>query len=212
MPDRDVNVGAVTDVQDRLMLLFHREEALRVSRTAMEQLRTGAASLFSRDSEDREFIDLDSDGAPDIGVADPVDGETTDYTLTLLPSAGAEGLHEFTFTGPTDRYGTVRFYLPARLVFGTPDFILPAGIESIEDNAFEGVTGMTIVDAGHCTSIGQEAFKGCTGLTQILLDRDCEIAADAFSGCGTVYVFAPDGGATMTACDSHDELVFIATE
>ena len=89
-------------------------------------------------------------------------------------------------------------------VFGTPDFTLPAALVTIEESAFEGLTAMTVVDASHCASIGANAFKDCTGLTQIRLPADCTIAATAFSGCGTVYVYAPAGGATEDYCQSND--------
>ena len=96
-------------------------------------------------------------------------------------------------------------------VFGTPNFTLPAGVGTIEANAFEGLKNMNVVDARNCKKIGAEAFKG-TGLKQIRLDKDCEIAENAFSGCGMVYVFAQTGGKTKTFCDTHEGIVFVAVE
>lgn len=96
----------------------------------------------------------------------------------------------------------------AEVVFGSPDFILPASLTTIEENAFEGLTAMKIVDAHNCTFIGNEAFKG-TGLTQIKLPKDCEIDAAAF-GEQQIYVFAQAGGTTEEYCDDHDNLFFIA--
>ena len=86
-----------------------------------------------------------------------------------------------------------------------------AQLTTIEDSAFEGITGMTVVDASHCTKIGKDAFKGCSGLTQIRLPKDCAIHDDAFAGLDRVYVFAPKGGSTEEYCNdpSHDNLVFV---
>lgn len=95
--------------------------------------------------------------------------------------------------------------------FGTSNFILLEGVGTIEANAFNEVTKMSVVDARNCTKIDAEAFKG-TGVKQILLDKDCEIDENGFSGCGTAYVFAPDGGKTKTFCDTHEGIEFVAVE
>lgn len=98
-------------------------------------------------------------------------------------------------------------YTPA---FGTASFTLPADTGAIAASAFEGDTSITVVDASHCTSIGASAFKGCTGLMRIRLPKNCAIASSAFANCGTVYVFAPSGGTTQTACASIGNLSFVA--
>ena len=97
-----------------------------------------------------------------------------------------------------------------KAVFGIPDFTLPAGLTTIGENAFEGITSMTVVDAGSCTSIGANAFKGCTGLKQIRLPGTCSIHEDAFDGLERVCVFAPEGGSTEAFCNDpdHDNLIF----
>ena len=94
------------------------------------------------------------------------------------------------------------FRLVGTPVFGTPAFTLPAALTAIEESAFEDMGAMTVVDAGSATAIGANAFKNCTALTQIRLPADCAIDATAFVGCGTVYVFAPAGGATEAYCQS----------
>ncbi len=93
--------------------------------------------------------------------------------------------------------------------FGTPDFTLPSALTVIEDNAFEGDVGITIVDAHSCSSIGAEAFRGCIGLAQIRLMQNCTIDATAFDGCGIVFVFAPAGGTTEAYCLEHDNCEFV---
>ena len=95
------------------------------------------------------------------------------------------------------------------IAFGVPDFIMPAGLTTIEESAFEGITGMSAVDAGNCTSIGRDAFLGCTGLTRIRLAGDCVIDPDAFEGNQQIYIFAPAGGSTETFCKGYDNLIFV---
>ena len=101
------------------------------------------------------------------------------------------------------------FSLIGTPVFGTAAFTLPTGLRKIEESAFEGMTAMTVVDAGHCTAVGKWAFRGCTGLTELRLPKNCTIAPDAFTGCGTVYIFAPAGGKTEAYCAAHENCVFV---
>ena len=96
-------------------------------------------------------------------------------------------------------------------VFGTPDFTLPASIQTIGDNAFEGAA-MTIVDARSCTAIGAEAFKGCTALKQIRLPENCTIDGSAFDDCRTVFIFAPTGSDAERYCSTSTDCVFIAQD
>lgn len=139
-----------------------------------------------------------------------ITGNYFDYTGALQPVAitrDAANPLVWRFTMPDGRaylYATFR-KLPA---FGTPDFTLPAALKTIEESAFEGVAGLTVVDASTCASIGKGAFKD-SGLQQIRLPKDCAIDADAFAGCVTVYVFAPAGGTTEAFCDSHDGVAFV---
>ena len=114
----------------------------------------------------------------------------------LVPADGA-----WTLTVPGEDALISAVLVPA---FGEPTFTLPAALTTIEQSAFEGMTAMTVVDASHCATIGRRAFRGCTGLTQIRLPADCLIDESAFDGCGTVYVFAPAGGATEDFCQSND--------
>ncbi len=94
-------------------------------------------------------------------------------------------------------------------VFGPAAFTLPAALNVIEESAFEGMTAMTVVDAGHCTAVGKWAFKGCTGLTELKLPKNCTINPDAFTGCSLVYIFAPAGGSTEAYCAAHENCVFV---
>lgn len=111
----------------------------------------------------------------------------------------------FTFTMPDGDVIVNAVFAP---FFGEPDFTLPSALTAIEESAFEGITGMTVVDASHCASIGKDAFKGCVNLTQIRLPKNCAIDPDAF-GSQTIYVFAPAGGDTQAYCENHGNLIFV---
>ena len=79
--------------------------------------------------------------------------------------------------------------------FGIPTFTLPACTQTIDKNAFEGDTSITVVDAGNCQFIDDYAFKNCTGLTQIRVSRDCDMSPSAFDGCTSlIAVYGPAGG------------------
>ena len=94
-------------------------------------------------------------------------------------------------------------------MFGTPTFVMPTWLTTIEDSAFEGDTLITAVDAHSVTSVGANAFRGCTGLTLIRLDGACQIDETAFADCGTVTVFAPGGGDTEDWCRGRTGIVFV---
>lgn len=95
-------------------------------------------------------------------------------------------------------------------VFGTPDFTLPAGVERIEEEAFEGLAMQVVYVPDGCGFIGENAFKDCASLRQIRLPMDCEIDAAAFTGCtALIAVYAPAGGTVQSWCEQAD-ILFIA--
>ena len=94
-------------------------------------------------------------------------------------------------------------------VFGTPDFVMPAALTTIEESAFEGMTNMTAVDAHNCTAIDKDAFKDCARLSQIRLAKDCSIDPGAFDTDHSIYVFAPAGDSTEEFCKGDNNLVFV---
>ena len=65
------------------------------------------------------------------------------------------------------------------------DLVIPDGVTSIGDSAFEGCTGLTSVTISNSvTSIDESAFKDCTGLTSITIpDNVTNIGNSAFYGC-----------------------------
>ena len=93
--------------------------------------------------------------------------------------------------------------------FGQADFVLPENIIAIENNAFEGDTLITSVDAHNCTSIGSEAFKGCTMLTKIRLPKNCTIGTDAFFDTALAAIYGTSGGSTE-AWAKQQGILFIA--
>ena len=106
---------------------------------------------------------------------------------------------------------TRKQYMKAVSVFGTPDFVLPANLVSVEANAFEGADMTTVYIPDTCTSLGAEAFKSCGKLTQIRLPKDCAIGDGAFDGCTGLTVFAPAGGTTQSWC-GQENIPFTAEE
>ncbi len=96
--------------------------------------------------------------------------------------------------------------------FGPAAFTLPANLATIGESAFEGMTAMTVVDAGHVTAIGANAFRGCTALTQLRLPAACTIDATAFTSCDTVFIFAPAGGTTEASCLQIANVIFVPVD
>ena len=83
-------------------------------------------------------------------------------TLTVKQGETDVTVKNNQFTMPAGDVTVTATFLP---IFGTPDFTMPAALQTIGESAFEGMTLMHIVDAGSVTSIGKWAFKD-TGLTQ----------------------------------------------
>ncbi len=217
MPAYEVTIGAVQAARETLTLSFAPGETRALPMDAWMQLQfvegeEGEPSLIWYDeATEMEALDLNRDGLPDLGIAfDAADC----VNLARLPACSAFGEFSFPFSGPADRYGTITFTMPSveAPAFGPAAFTLPAALKTIEESAFEGMTAVTVVDAGQVTAIGPNAFQGCTNLTQIRLPKTCEINSSAFDGCGTVYVFAPAGGTTETSCDRITNCVFVPTE
>ncbi len=136
---------------------------------------------------------------PDAGYR--LDSLTVTAGSRTLETAEEDGVYWFRMP-ESDATVTATFALDQLPEYGPATFTLPAALTTVGESAFEGNPLMTVVDAGHCTSIGKWAFKD-SGVTQIRLPQACDIAPDAFDGCGTVYVFAPAGGTTQAYCDQN---------
>ena len=85
-------------------------------------------------------------------------------------------------------------YINGELVQG--DLVIPAGVTSIGDSAFDGCSGLTSVEIpASVTSIGEGAFDGCSGLTSVEIPASVtSIGYNAFYGCsGLTSVEIPAG-------------------
>ena len=134
-------------------------------------------------------------------------GSTQSVALT---QGTGEHTNEYSFDMPNADVTVAASFVP---VFGTPDFTLPAGLKSIEANAFESTAMTVAVIPDVCESIGAYAFKGCTALTQILIPASVtSIDPTAFADCGQVYVFGTSPSAAKTFCDGNANCTFIEIE
>ena len=90
------------------------------------------------------------------------------------------------------------------------DVVIPDGVTSIEDYAFDGYTGLTSITISNgVTSIGNCAFRGCTGLTSITIpDGVTSIGEYVFSDCiGLTSITIPDS-VTSIVCGAFDGCKF----
>jgi hypothetical protein len=83
---------------------------------------------------------------------------------------------------------------------GLTSVVIPAGVTTINDCAFQGCAGLTsvVIPAG-MTTIGHYAFEGCAGLTSVVIPAGVTtIGYCAFAGCaGLTSVVIPAGMTTI---------------
>lgn len=211
MPAKPVAISAIQMPQEALTLAFG-EGSKTLPTDAWMQIQALAGNtpiILYDEATGKESLDVNGDGLPDLLITHRQSAQATRITLTRLPACAAVGSFAFTFSGAWDHYHTITFVLLTPPAFGPADFTLPAGLTAIEASAFEGDTLIIAVDAHSCKSISAKAFKGCAGLTQIRVHQNCQINGAAFDGCGTVYVYAPSGGAAETSCADIHNCVFV---
>ena len=82
---------------------------------------------------------------------------------------------------------------------------LPAGLKSIQQEAFRGSAAESIVLPDGCTEIGAKAFAACTGLRRVEIPASVAvIAEDAFEGCSNeLVIVTPKGSAAESFAQAH---------
>ena len=95
------------------------------------------------------------------------------------------------------------------IIFGIPDYILPASIETIDASAFEGNQMSIVYVPDSCKSIADYAFIDCDNLTQIRIPDECEVFSHAFDGCEDVVIFGIAGSSAESFCTSHEGFTFV---
>ena len=191
-----------------------RTVALTVYKAAQELVMGPMAKTPTYTGSAQELVSAGSAPDGEMQYALGTETKATQPYTTSIPTATDIGTYYVWYRvvgdnnhEDTDALGPVEVNLDPEHAFGTPDFVLPAQLDVLDESAFEGVPSLKVVDAHSCTSIGRDVFKG-TGLEQIRLPKDCEIDPEAF-GEQRICVFAPAGGSTQAFCADHDNLVFI---
>ena len=93
--------------------------------------------------------------------------------------------NENTYFDSRDNCNAIILTATNTLLFGCKNSIIPNGVTSIENSAFDCCTGLTsITIPNSVTRIGDYAFRSCTGLTSITIPNSVTSIGDyAFSGC-----------------------------
>ena len=94
-------------------------------------------------------------------------------------------------------------------VFSEPDFTLPAFLNTIEEEAYEGAAMSVVYIPDGCMVIGDHAFRSCMNPRQILIPADCTFRTDVFDQCSLVYIYGTAGSPAETYCSTHDNRVFV---
>lgn len=114
-------------------------------------------------------------------------GNCSSLTLTVYEGSRA---HVYA----TQNY--VRYVLSnqGELVFGTPDFLLPAALAAIEDEAFMGISASCIELPNEVQYIENSAFEDCRQLKQIYIPASVTyISPTAFNGTSGLVIFGAAG-------------------
>lgn len=99
---------------------------------------------------------------------------------------------------------------------GSADFLLPAALVTIGEEAFAGIPAARVEIPERVTSIGPRAFADCPKLCEILIPASVESISDtAFEGSGSVkiycwansaaHVFADEKGIPYALLDGGSE-------
>ncbi len=119
-----------------------------------------------------------------------LDGTAYDFSTTVTENVTLEAVWE-------------------KIVFGEPDFILPAEIRMVEESAFEGVSPTVVYIPDGCQEFEPYAFRNCGNLNKVRIPAGCAIGEFAFEGCTYVYVFSVPGGGAEQYCQWHENCEFV---
>ena len=91
------------------------------------------------------------------------------------------------------------------------DFVLPARLQEIEEQAFMGISASSIRIPDGCTSIGCEAFSECDNLSMIYIPASVTlIHEDAFDFCGPLTVIYGESDTLAEEFAELNGITFIA--
>ena len=97
---------------------------------------------------------------------------------------------------------------PERPEFGTPDFILPAALTVVAEEAFEGTKANAVYVPDTCTEIRAHAFRN-SEIKRIRIPANCALGEDVFEGCSGVMIFGTAGSAAQEYCTTHENCEFV---
>ena len=161
----------------------------------------------------QEGYDLNQDDSMDLFIyyRDEFNGYSAPDILFYSRGPGADLLTEnYTAWDPVYEHMFFFRFVATAPEFGDPDFVLPASLTDIEEEAFAGAVMSVVYIQDTCESIGNYAFRGCANLTQIRIPADCVLGQDVFDGCDYVYVYGTAGtGNAESYCEAHDNCEFV---
>jgi len=103
--------------------------------------------------------------------------------------------------------------IPVKTEMDEPDFVLPAGLTTIKEEAFAGLS-MTVVRCPETLQeIGPRAFADCENLKEIYIPASTvTIAEDAFAGCGELTIWGKAGSVAEQFADGQGILFEVVSE
>ena len=75
--------------------------------------------------------------------------------------------------------------------YDAPDFVLPAGLITVESEAFQEINARYVWISDSVKSIGAGAFAGCTNLEYIYIPVSCSIEDNAIPAGAKILVINP---------------------
>ena len=70
----------------------------------------------------------------------------------------------------------------------TPDFVTPSALNTIEDEAFEGIGARFVWLSENVSGIGKDAFAGCPNLEYVYIPYNCQSLGEGAFPSGTILL------------------------